>query len=243
MRGSKGGSVWAALALAVTLAIGLVSVSVSTLASGTGAAGAAAHHARAPWVYFREVICYAPAYKTATGTTSTTTPAAVACSPSSTLDLQNLQTTPDTLNQVGFKANAVGPDQALAPVRSTPAARDQPNATVLLPGLPGTGPTNNSRFVLGPAQMTNRSIENARATKLRSGAWVVDFATTPDASATWDRVADEDFHLVLAVDLDGEVVSDPIIEPAQASFSGLNGLGEISGNLTQSVAQRLAHAL
>jgi hypothetical protein len=230
MRGKKGRAIVAALALG----LGLVPV----LASG---AAAAPHHAARPdWVYFREVVCFAPAYKS---TSSPQTLPEPPCSPSSTLDLQNLQTTPDTLYGVGFKTDDVAPDQTLATIRSTPAAGDRANATVLLPGLPGTGPQRNSRLVLGPAEMTSRSIANARATKLRSGAWVVDFSTTPDGAALWDRVADENFHLVLAIDLNGEVVSAPIIEPTQSSFSGLNGLGEISGNLTPSLAMRLAHAL
>lgn len=231
MRGNKGRAIVAALALGAGL--------VSVLASG--AAGAAPHHAtQRDWVYFREVLCYAPAYKNTSSPEALPSPP---CSPSSTLDLQNLQTTPDTLYGVGFKTGDVGPDQALATVRSSPAASDQAKATVLLPGLPGTGPRRNSRIVLGPAEMTNRSIANARATKLRSGAWVVDYSTTSDGAALWDRVANGYFHLVLAIDLDGEVVSDPIIEPTQSSFSGFNGHGEISGNLTRSLAIRLAHSL
>lgn len=220
---------------AFVMAIGLI----SALA---GSAGAAAGHqpARPAFVYFREVLCYAPAYTSVPNPTPLPAPP---CSPSSLLSLANLKTTPGANSANGFTTNNVGPDQALAGVRSTPAALDKAKATVLLPALRGVSPQGDGRFVLGPAEMTNRAIATASASKNQTGEWVVDYRTTSSGEEVWDKVAEENFHLFLAVDLDGVVVSAPIIQPTQSSFSSFDGRGEISGDLNRSEAQRLARAL
>ena len=62
-------------------------------------------------------------------------------------------------------------------------------------------------------------------------------------SALWDKVAQENFHQLLGIELDGQVYSAPIIQPTQASFTSFDGKGEISGNLTQADAQNLAQAM
>ena len=59
----------------------------------------------------------------------------------------------------------------------------------------------------------------------------------------WDKVAQENFHLLLGIELDGKVYSAPIIQPTQATFTSFDGKGEISGNLTQQQAQNLAQAM
>jgi preprotein translocase subunit SecD len=56
-------------------------------------------------------------------------------------------------------------------------------------------------------------------------------------------VAQENFHQLLGIELDGDVYSAPIIQPTQAGFTSFAGRGEISGNLTQSDAQNLAQAM
>jgi hypothetical protein len=223
----------------VIAAVFVVGITAITALTG-GGAGATGHPARPAYVYFREVLCYAPAYQS---TPSPLPLPAPPCSPSSLLDLANLKTTPDGHSATGFTMHTPGPDQALAGVHSTSAALDKAKATVLLPARRGVSPQGNGRFVLGPAEMTNRAIASASATKNQTGAWVVDYRTTAAGEAVWDRVAEENFHLVLAIDLDGQVVSAPIIQPTQSSFSSFDGQGEISGNLTRSEAQRLARAL
>jgi preprotein translocase subunit SecD len=91
--------------------------------------------------------------------------------------------------------------------------------------------------------MTSASIAKASATKNQTGAWVVDYTTTTRGSTLWDKVAQENFHEVLSIDFDGRVVSAPIIQPTQSSFTSFNGEGEISGNLTKAEALALAKAL
>ena len=92
--------------------------------------------------------------------------------------------------------------------------------------------------------MTGRSIASATATQNQTGAWVVDYTLAGSAgSALWDKVAQENFHQLLGIELDGEVYSAPIIQPTQSSFSSFQGRGEISGSLTQQDAQNLAQAM
>ena len=62
-------------------------------------------------------------------------------------------------------------------------------------------------------------------------------------SALWDKVAQENFHQFLGIELDGKVYSAPIIQPTPATFSSFGGKGEISGSLTQADAQNLAQAM
>jgi hypothetical protein len=39
--------------------------------------------------------------------------------------------------------------------------------------------------------------------------------------AAFDRIAQENFHEFLAIDIGGKVVSTPLVQPNQASFSSL----------------------
>jgi len=96
--------------------------------------------------------------------------------------------------------------------------------------------------------MSGHSIASAQATQNQTGAWVVDYSLAGAAgSALWDKVAQENFHQLLGIELDGEVYSAPIIQPSQASFSSFDGKGEISGGgtsgLSESDAQNLAQAM
>ena len=57
-------------------------------------------------------------------------------------------------------------------------------------------------------------------------------------------MAEENFHQLLGIELDGVVYSAPIIQPTQSTFTSFQGQGEISGgNLTQADAQNLAQAM
>jgi preprotein translocase subunit SecD len=55
--------------------------------------------------------------------------------------------------------------------------------------------------------------------------------------------AEENFHKLLGIDFDGMVVSAPLIQPTQSSFSSFDGQGSISGNFTKPQAMALAKAL
>jgi len=199
-------------------------------------------------MYFRPVECWAypegtpknPKDKLPT-TGIGTIPA---CTTSSELTAANLAVTPNSGPQ-GYSSNSVNPDSQYEAYPSTSV--DKPGyatSTVLLPGINGACDGSELRCVLGPAQMTGRSIGSAQATQNQTGQWVVDYTLAGSAgSALWDKVAQENFHQFLGIELDGKVYSAPIIQPTQSSFSSFDGKGEISGSLTQSDAQNLAQAM
>ena len=147
----------------------------------------------------------------------------------------------------GFNANNVPPDPQYATYPSTSVEKpNYENSTVLLPGLLGatTARQRGERCVLGPSEMTGHSIASATATLDQTGQWVVDYTLAGSAgSALWDKVAQENFHQILGIELDGVVYSAPIIQPTQSTFSSFDGKGEISGSLTQTDAQNLAQAM
>jgi preprotein translocase subunit SecD len=168
------------------------------------------------------------------------------CSSASQITTSSLGVTPDSSVAAGFTSSSVQPDEQYASYPST--STEKPNyakSTVLLPGLQGACDegTVNLRCVLGPSEMTGRSIASATATQNQTGQWVVDYNLTGPGSSLWDKVASENFHLPLGIELDGKVYSAPIIQPTQASFTSFDGKGEISGSLTQQDAQNLAQAM
>ena len=197
-------------------------------------------------MYFRPVLCYAYPEAHAKGSKVKVLPTSVAnvpaCQSNYELTAANLNINTATQQPT----NNIGPDPQYATQPST--AVEKPNyetSTVLLPGLTSSGSNNGGqRYVLGPSQMTGHAIGSARATLTQTGQWVVDYTLAGSAnSALWDKVASENFHQLLGIELDGVVYSAPIIQPGQASFSSFGGKGEISGSLTQADAQNLAQAM
>jgi preprotein translocase subunit SecD len=168
-----------------------------------------------------------------------------ACSSASELTSANL----DINTSTGEPTNNIEPDSQYEAYPSTSV--DKPNyagSTVLLPGIGTACDGTGFRCVLGPSEMSGHSIASAQATQNQTGQWVVDYSLAGSAgSALWDKVAQENFHQLLGIELDGEVYSAPIIQPSQAGFTSFDGQGEISGGgntgLSQSDAQNLAQAM
>jgi preprotein translocase subunit SecD len=181
-------------------------------------------------LFFRPVICYAPPF-----IGSKSKYAAPASTP-----IPSTCQSKYVLNTTNLANNTAQADPALTVYHSTKSADDAKNSYVLLPGLPGQ---SKLRYLLGPAQLTGRAVGSAYATENQAGQWVVDYTLTSSGSAEWDAVAEKNFHLAIAVDLDGVVQSAPIIQPSQSTFTSFDGNGEISGNMTQAQAQNLAQAL
>ncbi len=191
-------------------------------------------------LYFRPVLCGAPAFVGKDGKGAQKATATLpACTAQSTLSEANLNVTPDSSSAAGYTANNVPADPAFAVYPSTAPALDNPTKTVLLPGLTGSG--SYDRYLLGPSQLTGHAIKSATAQEDQSGAWVVNYTLT--AVAPWDKVAEANFHQMLAIELDGVVQSAPLIQPSQSSFTSFNGQGEISGGLTEAEAKNLALAM
>jgi hypothetical protein len=201
-------------------------------------------------VYFRPVLCFAAPYIAPAGASSTAGQTGnqpiPACSAASLLSAANMDVMPRSSSPIGFSYNTIAPDPQYASYPSTSVGKPgYASSTVLLPGLSGAcDQTSATRCVLGPAMMSSRAI--ARATVVRTqagGQWMVDYTTTDAGASVWDKVANENFHQLLGIELHGVVYSAPIMQPSQSSFSSFDGRGEISGNLSHSAAVRLARAL
>jgi hypothetical protein len=233
-----------ALLVAALIASGLVLISGPAASDRSHSVTAPALSATSPApVFFRPVLCYAAPFDALAHSSVPST--ALSCTPSSALSTSNLNVQPQGAD-VGFSSNTVSPDGTLAGVPSTKPSADKATSTVLLPGLPGAEPyvTNGGRFVLGPAEMTSASIGSAVAQRTRTGQWAVDYTMLGSrGAALWDHVAQENFHLVLGIDFRGLVVSAPIIQPTQSSFTSFDGRGEIGGNLNKAEATALARAM
>jgi len=191
----------------------------------------AASLARTGHIYMRPVLCGAPDYTPAATVPADALPA---CGPSYADNSANLGVSPDSQAAAGYQINNMPPDPTFARYPSTTPTADLPTRSVLLPaaGADAMFP----RFVLGPSQMSLDPVTSAEALN-QFGQWAVGYSLSPSAAAAWDRVAQEDFHQFLAIDIDGQVVTAPIIEPTQGVFTSFQGKGEIAGNFDAASAK------
>jgi preprotein translocase subunit SecD len=185
---------------------------------------------------FRPALCYAPPLTVAKGKKPSTGPLPT-CTAATQLTATNLQVTPNSNNVNGYTQNTnIAEDPSFETYRSTPPTNDSKNATVLLPGTAAEG---TGRYVLGPAQMTGTAVKSASA-QLNNGQWAVNLVLTGAGSTTWDTLAKAQFHAIIGIDLDGQVISAPITQPTQAAFTPFNGQVQISGSFTEDQAKTLA---
>jgi preprotein translocase subunit SecD len=180
---------------------------------------------------FRPVLCEAgPASKNAK---------AVATMPSCGASYQMTAANLNVNTSTGNPTNNIGLDPQYTNIKSTPSQNDIATQTVLLPGLGNS----SLRYVLGPSQLSGTAVKSAVAQQNQIGAWVVNYTLTSTGSPAWDKVAQANFHAMLAIELDGVVQSAPLIQPNQAAFTSFGGQGEISGSFTESSAKNLALAM
>jgi preprotein translocase subunit SecD len=195
-----------------------------------------AHLGNTAQLLFRPALCYAPPFSVAKGKKASTGPLPT-CSASTELTAANLQVTPDSSNVNGYTSNTnIQDDPAFATYRSTPSLTDNKGDTVLLPGTAANGA---GRYVLAPAAMTGTAVKSASA-QLNNGQWTVNLVLTGVGSTQWDNLAKQQFHAIIAIDLDGQVISAPITQPTQSSFTSFNGQVQISGSFTEDQAKLLA---
>ena len=188
-------------------------------------------------LFFRPALCYAPPLTLAKGK-APTTGALPVCSAATQLTMQNLQVTPNSNNVNGYTSNTnIQEDPQFATYSSTPSTSDSKNATVLLPGSASNGCF--PRCVLGPAGMTGTAVKSANA-QLNNGTWAVNLNLTCPGSTQWDTLAQQQFHAIIAIDLDGKVISAPITQPNQQTFTPFNGQVQISGGFSEDQAKTLA---
>jgi preprotein translocase subunit SecD len=180
---------------------------------------------------FRPVLCEA-----ALGTKLVNPPKDVlpACGSQYATTAANL----DVNTTTGNAAN-IPPDPQFTNFNSTAPRKDYAKDTVLLPqlGTPGL------RYVLGPAELTGKAVKKAIAQQNQTGQWVVNSTFTSAGSPEWDKIAQENFHQLLAIELDGVVQSAPLIQPDQATFTSFDGTSQISGSFTEATAKQLALAI
>ncbi len=120
---------------------------------------------------------------------------------------------------------------------NAPAAFDDPHKDIILNSDGGTGA---ARYLLGPAVIAGKVadgtiIKSASAQITTSGQWVVAFNLTGSGSTLFNDIAAANYEQLVANDLDGQVVSAPVI-----SSQSFPGSGQISGSFTQASADLLA---
>ena len=197
-------------------------------------------------VYFRPVLCFAAPYAAPAGSTAASrgTEPIPACSAASLLTAANVGVAPQTRP---FPSGGTPPDEQYASFPSSSTRTPgYASSTVLLPGLNGAcDGTPAVRCVLGPVEMTSRSVGTVTVTRDHGiSGWIVDYSMAgARGSALWDRVAQENFHQFLGIEVDGVVYTAPLMQPTQSSFSSFDGKGELSGNFSHADALLLARAL
>jgi preprotein translocase subunit SecD len=183
---------------------------------------------------FRPVLCFAPALMLASGQ-SASTGSLPTCSPTSELSAANLNV--DTAT--GEMTTNPPPDFRFSSYASTPPESAAPGDTVLLPAASGNAGT---RYVLGPAALTQSGVASATAVD-ENGQWVLDLRLTSQGSVQWDTLADQQFHAIIGVVVNGKVISAPITMPMQTSFTSFGGQVQIAAGFTKHQAMTLARGL
>ena len=185
---------------------------------------------------FRPALCQVNVY-TAPKKGTKLGPLPGACSASTySLMAPNLTVSGGSSNQ-----SSIGLDPVLAQYRSSsPEYDDQhPHSPVLVPLLNGGG----ERLLLGPSELSGTAVASAQA-QFSSPEWVVNATLTGSGSVGWDNLSKKYFHEIIGIDLDGQVVSDPLTLPNQAAWSSFGGRVQISGGgsggFTQTEASNLA---
>lgn len=116
---------------------------------------------------------------------------------------------------------------------TTPRSQDKAEATVVLADKQG------NRYILEPTMLTGTIVSDATAEiNATTGAWVVNVVFTGAGSAKWDQMAQKLYQRQLAIVLDSEVISAPVIQTTQ-----FGGKAQISGTFDAKEARRLAIVL
>jgi hypothetical protein len=192
---------------------------------------------------FRPVLCETPPVRlnsTVEITPSVPSPP-LGCAPSNRFNVANLDVQVDSSSADGFASREPSVDYRYQFVLNAPKSDDTANVDVLL----SQEQSNRStiRYVLGPAELTDDSIASAQAANDGSGQWVVDITFTKYGLIEWDAFAGRQFHEEIATVINGEVVSAPLIQPTQTTFTSFNGSGDIKGNWSEEHAVAIAAAL
>ena len=117
--------------------------------------------------------------------------------------------------------------QALPAVPNSMRRTAKPGQCVVYPDLQGGD--DAPRYYLGPAEVTTADVRKARAELVPGNGWTVRLDLSKAGSRAWDDLTREQFHGQVAFVVDGQVVSVPTIQPANATFESFGGVAVISG--------------
>ena len=184
-------------------------------------------------LFFRPALCYADPLHVPKGQKPITGPLPASCAATSQLTAASLAI--DTSTSAATKSPP--PDPQFTPYATTSSENDKEHSVVLLPGVGAAA--LNGRYVLGPAGLSGTGVHSATAA-VQNGQWVVNLSLNSQGSAAWDTLAMQQFHAIIAVDLDGQVITAPITQPGQTAFSPFNGQVQISGSFGETQAKTLA---
>lgn len=185
-------------------------------------------------LYFRPVLAGAPAYTPPTTKKSDKAkPAKYVTPPSPTGAYHWTSAYYLSTNGGEFDCGGYCEDPAYASYQTTSITADNPKKNVIF-NNPGDV-YGAARLVLGPAQANGTIISNAYAQLLTTGEWVVEFTLTGKGTTIFNKIASAYYHTPVANDLDGDIVSAPLID--STSFPGN---GQISGDFTHSQVSELA---
>ncbi|HXQ60988.1 MAG TPA: protein translocase subunit SecD [Acidimicrobiales bacterium] len=186
---------------------------------------------------FRPALCTASPYVAPKTTPTALPPLPSACS-SNRYSIQLPPTGSLTVDSSGnSNLNAIPADPTLSSYKTTQPVFDDlhPHSPVLIPLVGGGG----FRNLLGPAEMNGTAVASATA-QFIAPSWVVNATLTGKGAIEWDNLTKKYFHEIIGIDLDGQIVSNPLTLPSQATWTTFGGRVQISGNFTQTSAQNLA---
>jgi preprotein translocase subunit SecD len=186
-------------------------------------------------LYFRPVLCGVPAYAPSKKVSKTD------YYPSTALCTGGYQYSSAYYSSSGDYSPPTQyiEDPAYAAYPTAPPSADNPHKDVILSAGAG-GSTGAYRYLLGPAIIDGKvadgtMIKSSSAQITSSGQWVVAFNLTSSGSTLFNDIAAANLDKLVANDLDGQVVSAPVIET-----SSFPGSGQISGSFTEASAGLLA---
>jgi len=192
-------------------------------------------------LYFRPVLCGAPAFSPPTEqkngkTVSEKVPYKTPPACPAPYAYSSAFYDATTGNFSPPEQDAEDPNYASYP--STPEGDDNPRDNVIL--NVGSAGGFAERYVLGPSVInkkivTGTIIKSAYAQLLTTGGWVTAFTLTGPGSPIFNDIAQANYHSLVANDLDGTIVSAPVIDA-----TNFNGSGQISGDFTEDQVNALA---
>ncbi len=145
--------------------------------------------------------------------------------------------------RTGRVANPIAADPGFASYATTSPQGDDPSATVLLGSDRSAGVLEYPRFVLGPAELSGTAVASAQAQPLasstESSGWSVLITLNTTGAEQWNVVAGRNFHQFLAYDLDGAVLSAPLVQPTNPNYVTFDRQIEF-GNFSEGEAKGLA---